>query len=408
MEVRSYMKVLIINAGSSSLKYQLIVTENGDVLAKGVVERIGMEGASIQHSKNDEKKVFEESLKNHGVAVDRVLQILADPKDGVISSMDEIDAVGHRVVHGGEEFSKSVEITPDVMKAIESCVELAPLHNPANITGIEACQMSMPTVPQIAVFDTAFHQTMPAEAYMYALPYEIYEKQRIRKYGFHGTSHGYVAKRAAELLNKPLESLKIVTCHLGNGSSIAAVDQGKSIDTSMGMTPLAGICMGTRTGDIDPAIVTFLMNKENLNTKDIDNILNKKSGVYGISGVSSDFRDLRAAQQEGNKRADLALKMFIYQCKKFIGSYAAAMGGLDAVVFTAGVGENTAFIREEAVEGLEFMGLEIDKEKNQSVRAVEAIVSPEHARAKILLIPTNEELAIALETEMVVDTMRLS
>lgn len=397
------MKVLIINAGSSSLKYQLMHTRSAEVLAKGVAERIGIDGSIIQHNKGGEKKTFDEHLETHADAVKRVLEILVSQEYGVINSMDEIQAIGHRVVHGGEKFSESVLITPAVMAAIRSCFDLAPLHNPANMTGIEACQEVMPNTPQVAVFDTAFHQTMPAEAYMYAIPYEMYENHRVRRYGFHGTSHGYVASRAAVLLNKPLESLKIVTCHLGNGSSIAAVSNGKCIDTSMGLTPLAGICMGTRCGDIDPAIVTFLMQKEGLEEKGIDNLMNKKSGVAGISGVSSDFRDLHAAAADGNERAQLALDMFEYQCKKFIGSYAAAMGGLDAIVFTAGVGENTASIREHVVEGLGFMGVELDKGINNSAKAEEMILSPEHAKAKVLLIPTNEELAIAQETERIVN-----
>lgn len=393
------MKVLVINAGSSSLKYQFLETTTGEVLAKGGAERIGLDNAFILHTKKGSDKVtFNEYLPNHKDAVEKVLEILTSPEHGVIASMMEIDAVGHRVVHGGEKFSGSVIITPSVKAAIGVCSSLAPLHNPANMTGIEACEAAMPGVPQIAVFDTAFHQTMPAEAYMYALPYEVYEEYRIRRYGFHGTSHGYVANRAAEMLGKKLEDLKIVTCHLGNGSSIAAVKNGKCVDTSMGLTPLAGICMGTRCGDIDPAIVTILMEREGLDMKGVDNLMNKKSGVSGISGVSSDFRDLYAAAEGGNERARLALDMFIYQCKKFIGAYAAAMGGLDAVVFTAGIGENTPAIREDAVKGLEYMGIKIDAEKN-AVRGVEVNVSAPDSKVSVLVIPTNEELAIAKETE---------
>ena len=395
------MKVLVINAGSSSLKYQLLLSSTGEVLAKGGAERIGLDDAFILHCKPNQDKVkIDVDLPNHKLAVEKVLEILTDKDLGVIASMTEIEAVGHRVVHGGEKFSRSVLITPSVKAAIRVCFQLAPLHNPANMTGIEACEEAMPGVPQIAVFDTAFHQTMPAEAFMYALPYELYEEHRIRRYGFHGTSHGYVAQRAAEMLGKPLEDLKIITCHLGNGSSIAAVKNGKCIDTSMGLTPLAGICMGTRCGDIDPAIVTFIMEKEGLDTKGVDSLMNKKSGVNGISGVSSDFRDLYAAANEGNKRAALALDMFVYQCRKFIGSYAAAMGGVDAVVFTAGVGENTPDVRQRAVEGLSFLGLEIDKEKNAAIRGAEANVSSTSSRAQILVIPTNEELAIARETDI--------
>ena len=397
------MKVLVINAGSSSLKYQFFESETGAVLAKGGAERIGLDNACIVHAKGDQPKVtIEEDLPNHKEAVEKVLEILTSPDLGVISSMMEIDAVGHRVVHGGEKFAHSVIITPSVKGAIRACFDLAPLHNPPNMIGIEACEAAMPGVPQVAVFDTAFHQTMPACAYMYALPYELYEEYRIRRYGFHGTSHGYVAARAADMLGRPVEELKIITCHLGNGSSIAAVMNGKCIDTSMGLTPLAGICMGTRCGDIDPAIVTFIMQKEGLDMKGIDNLMNKKSGVMGVSGVSSDFRDLYAAADQGNARARLALDMFIYQCKKYIGAYAAAMGGVDAVVFTAGIGENTYQIREDAVSGLGYMGIEIDALKNKGIRGVEANVSAEGAKAQVLVIPTNEELAIAKETDRLV------
>lgn len=397
------MKVLVINAGSSSLKYQFFESETGAVLAKGGAERIGLDNACIVHTKGDQPKVtIEEDLPNHKEAVEKVLEILTSPDLGVISSMMEIDAVGHRVVHGGEKFAHSVIITPSVKGAIRACFDLAPLHNPPNMIGIEACEAAMPGVPQVAVFDTAFHQTMPACAYMYALPYELYEEYRIRRYGFHGTSHGYVAMRAADMLGRPIEELKIITCHLGNGSSIAAVMNGKCIDTSMGLTPLAGICMGTRCGDIDPAIVTFIMQKEGLDMKGIDNLMNKKSGVMGVSGVSSDFRDLYIAADSGNDRARLALDMFIYQCKKYIGAYAAAMGGVDAVVFTAGIGENTYQIREDAVAGLGFMGIEIDVEKNKGTRGVEANVSAKGAKAHVLVIPTNEELAIAKETDRIV------
>jgi acetate kinase len=397
------MKVLVINAGSSSLKYQFFESETGAVLAKGGAERIGLDNAVIVHVKGDQPKVtIEEDLPNHKEAVEKVLEILTSPDLGVISSMMEIDAVGHRVVHGGEKFAHSVIITPSVKGAIRACFDLAPLHNPPNMIGIEACEAAMPGVPQVAVFDTAFHQTMPACAYMYALPYELYEEYRIRRYGFHGTSHGYVAMRAADMLGRPIEELKIITCHLGNGSSIAAVKNGKCIDTSMGLTPLAGICMGTRCGDIDPAIVTFIMQKEGLDMKGIDNLMNKKSGVSGISGVSSDFRDLYIAADQGNARARLALDMFIYQCKKYIGAYAAAMGGVDAVVFTAGIGENTYQIREDAVQGLGFMGIEIDVEKNKGIRGIEANVSAKGAKAQVLVVPTNEELAIAKETDRLI------
>jgi acetate kinase len=397
------MKILVINAGSSSLKYQFIDTDTKEVLAKGGAERIGLDNALIVHTKGKTDKVtIEVDLPDHKTAVAKVLEILTSKDHGVISDLSEIDAVGHRVVHGGEKFAHSVIITSAVKTAIRVCSDLAPLHNPANMTGIDACEAAMPGVPQVAVFDTAFHQTMPSESYMYALPYEVYEEYGIRRYGFHGTSHAFVANRAAEMLGRPIEDLKIITCHLGNGSSIAAVKNGKSVDTSMGLTPLAGICMGTRCGDIDPAIVTFLMNKEGLDMKGIDNLMNKKSGVAGVSGVSSDFRDLYAAADSGNRRAKLALDMFIYQCKKFIGAYAAAMGGVDAIVFTAGIGENTPQIREDAVKGLEYMGVKVDPKKNAGLRGVEANISADDATVQVLTIPTNEELAIARDTSKLV------
>ena len=396
------MLVLVINAGSSSLKYQLMKAENGDVLAKGLAERIGVGNALIKHSRTGEATTsIAVDMPNHKVAVAAVLQILTSPDHGIIKSMDEIDAVGHRVVHGGEKFSASAMITPEVKRAIRACYELAPLHNPPNMTGIEACEEAMPGVPQVAVFDTAFHQSMPAHSFMYALPYELYEKYGIRKYGFHGTSHSYVSRRAAEMLNKPYENMKIITCHLGNGSSIAAVKNGRCFDTSMGLTPLAGICMGTRCGDIDPAIVSFLMEKEKLEPKAIDDLMNKKSGVAGVSGVSSDFRDLYSAAGEGNKRAALALDMFKYQLRRFIGAYAAAMGGVDAVVFTAGIGENTPDIRYGACHGLGYMGIQLDPYKNVAVKSREAIVSTDDSPVKVMVIPTNEELAIAQETARV-------
>lgn len=397
------MKVLVINAGSSSLKYQFLESDTGEVLAKGGAERIGLDNALIVHGRYDEEKVkIEEDLPNHKEAVEKVLEILTSPDLGVIHSMMEIDAVGHRVVHGGEKFSSSVIINPSVKAAIRVCASLAPLHNPANMVGIEACEAAMPGVPQVAVFDTAFHQTMPPEAYLYALPYEIYEEYRIRRYGFHGTSHRYVAERAAQMLGRPLEDLRIVTCHLGNGSSIAAIKNGQSIDTSMGLTPLAGICMGTRCGDIDPAIVTILMEKEGLDMKGVDNLMNKKSGVAGVSGVSSDFRDLYAASREGNKRAKMALDMFIYQCKKYIGAYTAAMGGIDAIVFTAGIGENTPEMRESVIDGLSYLGANIDPLKNNGLRGKEADITSDGSSVRVLVVPTNEELAIARETDRMV------
>lgn len=393
------MKILVINAGSSSLKYQLIDMEDKKVLAKGLCERIGIEGSRLNHTPTGgEKVVIEEPMKDHSDAIRMVIDALVDACHGVISSMDEIGAVGHRVVHGGEKFSGSVVINDEVKEGLNECIELAPLHNPANIIGIEACEKVMPGVKQVGVFDTAFHQTMPEEAYLYGIPYKYYEQYKIRRYGFHGTSHKYVSGKAAEMLGKDIESLRIITCHLGNGSSVAAVKNGKVIDTTMGLTPLAGILMGTRSGDIDPAIVTFIMEKENLSVKEMNNILNKESGVYGVSGVSSDFRDLSKAAEEGNGRAAAALKMFCYGIKKYIGSYAAAMGGVDAIVFTAGVGENDSKTRAGIVEGLEFLGVKIDAEKNK-LRGEAVDISAADASVKTLVIPTDEEMMIALETQ---------
>lgn len=397
------MKILIINAGSSSLKYQLIDMDNKNVLAKGLCERIGIEGSNLQHTclmKGLDKVTVKKPMKDHGDAIQMVIDALVDSEYGVISSMDEIGAVGHRVVHGAEEFTDSTLVTEAVMKALDKCTPLAPLHNPPNIIGIEACQKIMPNTPMVAVFDTAFHQTMPAKAFMYALPYEYYEKDGIRKYGFHGTSHKYVSQEAVKVLGKDASELKIVTCHLGNGSSISAVDCGKCVDTSMGFTPLDGVPMGTRTGSMDPAVMTYLMNK-GMTAKEIDNLVNKDSGVAGISGVSSDFRDLTAAADNGNKRAELALAMFTYQVKKYIGAYAAAMGGVDAVVFTAGVGENDARTRKDIVSGLEFMGIKIDDSKNETRGTVD--ISASDATVKTLVIPTDEEMMIAIDTKRLVE-----
>ncbi|MBR0360383.1 MAG: acetate kinase [Clostridia bacterium] len=397
------MKILVINAGSSSLKYQLIDMDNKNVLAKGLCERIGIDGSNLQHTcvvKGLDKIKIEKPMKDHGDAIQMVIDALVDADHGAIASMSEIGAVGHRVVHGAEAFTDSTLVTEAVLKELEKCTPLAPLHNPPNIIGIEACQKVMPNTPMVAVFDTAFHQTMPAKAYMYALPYKCYEEDRIRKYGFHGTSHKYVSQEAVKVLGKPAEELKIVTCHLGNGSSISAVDGGKCVDTSMGFTPLDGVPMGTRTGSMDPAVMTFLMNK-GMSAKEIDNLVNKESGVAGISDVSSDFRDLSAAAESGNKRAELALAMFSYQVKKFIGSYAAAMGGIDAVVFTAGVGENDAATRKDIVSGLEFMGIKIDDEKNSTRGTVD--VSAADATVKTLVIPTDEEMMIAIDTQRLVE-----
>ncbi|PHO06673.1 acetate kinase [Thermoanaerobacterium thermosaccharolyticum] len=400
------MKILVINCGSSSLKYQLIESKDGNVLAKGLAERIGINDSLLTHNANGEKIKIKKDMKDHKDAIKLVLDALVNSDYGVIKDMSEIDAVGHRVVHGGEYFTSSVLITDDVLKAITDCIELAPLHNPANIEGIKACKQIMPDVPMVAVFDTAFYQTMPDYAYLYPIPYEYYTKYKIRKYGFHGTSHKYVSQRAAEILNKPIESLKIITCHLGNGSSIAAVKNGKSIDTSMGFTPLEGLAMGTRSGSIDPSIISYLMEKENISAEEVVNILNKKSGVYGISGISSDFRDLEdAAFKNGDKRAQLALNVFAYRVKKTIGSYAAAMGGVDVIVFTAGIGENGPEIREFILDGLEFLGFKLDKEKNK-VRGEEAIISTADSKVNVMVVPTNEEYMIAKDTEKIVESIK--
>ena len=397
------MKILVINAGSSSLKYQLIDMETESVMAKGLCERIGLDG-HLKHSPLvGGKPVFDEdvAMPTHAEAIAAVIDKLTSAEYGVVASMKEIDAVGHRVVHGGEKFAKSVVITDEVMAAIEECNPLAPLHNPANIIGIKACQQLMPGVPMVAVFDTAFHQTMPPVAYTYALPYEYYEKDKVRRYGFHGTSHKYVSQRAADMLGKPIEQLKLISCHLGNGSSVTAVDGGKSVDTSMGFTPLAGLPMGTRSGDIDAGILEYLMNKYGMDIKEMVNVLNKKSGVMGVSGVSSDFRDLEEAFEQGNERAGLAVDMFNYGVKKLIGAYAAAMGGVDAIIFTAGVGENSASQRLDIASGLEFMGVKMDAEAN-NVRGKEAVISAADSKVKVLLIPTNEELMIAMDTASIV------
>lgn len=397
------MNILVINCGSSSAKFQLFDIDNGTVLAKGNAERIGIDGKLTFKPTGKDEFVSTDPMPDHKVAVKMILDALVDKTHGVISDISEIAAVGHRVLHGGKYYSASVIVDDDVKRVIRECFPLGPLHNPANLIGIEACEAVLPKgTPQVAVFDTAFHQTMPPKAYMYALPYEYYEKYSIRRYGFHGTSHRYVSHRVADFLGKKYEDLKIVTCHLGNGSSFAAVKDGKCQDTSMGLTPLAGICMGTRTGDIDPAIVPFIMKKEGLSPDEMDNLLNKKSGVQGISGGSSDFRDLEKAAKEGNERAQLALDMFAYQGKKIIGSYAAAMGGVDVVVFTAGIGENTDHMRAAICKDLEFMGIEIDDSVNTGLRGKEAIISKPGSKVTVCVIPTNEELAIAQETKALI------
>ncbi|WP_337553161.1 acetate kinase [Acidaminococcus fermentans] len=392
------MKIFVVNCGSSSIKYQLIDMKDESVIAKGLVERIGIEGSVLTHTPAGKDKVrLESAIPDHVDGIKKVLAALVDPNHGVIKSMDEIDAVGHRVVHGGEIFNESVVITDEVLKQIEDLSDMAPLHQPANVSGIRACQKLMPNTPQVAVFDTAFHQTMPPVAYMFGVKYEEYKDYGIRKYGFHGTSHKYVSGVAAQLLGKDIKDTKIITCHLGNGSSITAVDGGKSVDTSMGFTPLDGVLMGTRTGSIDPAVVPVLMQKKGLDAAGVDKYMNKECGVLGVSGVSSDFRDLEDAAAKGNERAQMALDMFCYQVKRYVGAYAAAMGGVDAIVFTAGVGENDIHTRQQVCAGLEFLGVKLDADRN-NVRGKVTEISAADSKVKVFLIPTNEELAIAQDT----------
>ena len=391
------MNVLVINCGSSSLKYQLIDSQTEAVLAKGLCERIGIDGRLVYEKTGCDKEVTEAAMPTHKQAIQLVLDALVNPTTGAIADLTAIDAVGHRVVHGGEKFAASTVLTEEVINVIEECNDLAPLHNPANLIGIRACQELMPNVPMVAVFDTAFHQTMPEVAYMYGLPYEYYEKYSVRRYGFHGTSHSYVSKRAADVLGKDYSELKTIVCHLGNGASICAVNGGKSVDTSMGLTPLEGLIMGTRSGDVDPSILDFIAQKENLTLSQVMNVLNKKSGVEGISGVSSDFRDLAAAAKEGNHRAELAIDAFAYRVVKYIGAYVAAMNGVDAICFTAGLGENDAATRAKIVANLEYLGIAIDDEAN-SIRGKEVVISTPDSKVAVLTIPTNEELAICRET----------
>ena len=393
------MKVLVLNCGSSSLKYQLIDMENEAVLCVGLVERIGIEGSILKQEKDgvEGKYIVEQPMKNHEEAIKLVLDAVVDPTYGGVKDIKEVEAVGHRVVHAGEKFATSVVINDEVEAALKECIELAPLHNPANIMGIDACKAILPGVPMVAVFDTAFHQTMPKKSYLYGLPNELYTKYGVRRYGFHGTSHKYVSQRAAAMLGKNVEDVKIITCHLGNGASISAVDGGKCVDTSMGFTPLEGLIMGTRCGDIDAAIIPFLMRKENLNADQIDALMNKQSGVYGMTGISSDFRDIEDAAANGDEKAQVALDAYAQRVKKYIGSYAAEMNGVDAVVFTAGVGENGIDMREAIASNMEFLGMKLDKEANK-VRGKERVISTEDSKVKILLIPTNEELMIARDT----------
>ena len=396
------MKTLIINCGSSSLKYQLIDMSTEECMVQGLVERIGIEGSLLtQKVEGKDKYVINAEIKNHKEAIKLVLQALIDPIHGVIKSMDEISAVGHRVVHGGEKYSDSVLINDEVLKSIKDCIVLAPLHNPPNVIGIEACKELMPNTPMVAVFDTAFHQTMPKHSYICPLPYDLYQKYGIRKYGFHGTSHKYVSNKVAEVIGKDIKDLKIVTCHLGNGCSLAAVKNGKSVDTSMGFTPLAGVMMGTRSGSIDPSVISFLIEQHGYTIEEVDELLNKKSGVLGISGVSSDFRDVLAAAESGNERAKLALEIFYYKVRTQIAAYAGAMGGIDVIVFTAGIGENSSITRKEILKGLEFFGFELNEENNE-IRGKIQEISTEDSRVKVYVVPTNEELMIARDTAKLV------
>ena len=393
------MNVLVINCGSSSLKFQLINAETEKVLAKGLCERIGIDGRLTYQPAGGEKEKSDLAMPTHTEAIQFVIDALTNEKTGVVKSLDEIGAVGHRLVHGGEKFASSVVITDEVKKAVEECNDLAPLHNPANLIGVAACEKLMPGTPMVAVFDTAFHQTMPEKAYMYGLPYEYYEKYKVRRYGFHGTSHSFVSKRAAEVMGKSYDEVKTIVCHLGNGSSVSAVLNGKCVDTSMGLTPLEGLVMGTRSGDIDPAIMEFIAKKENLDIEGVMEVLNKKSGVFGISGgLSSDFRDLTDAMNAGDKKAKIAMDVFSYRVAKYIGSYAVAMNGVDDIVFTAGIGENDDYVREEVCKYLGYLGVDFDSEVNKGLRGKEAELTKEGSKVKVFVIPTNEELAIARET----------
>nr|WP_296067302.1 acetate kinase [uncultured Mediterraneibacter sp.] len=393
------MNILVINCGSSSLKFQLINAESEEVLAKGLCERIGIDGRLTYQPAGGEKEISEKAMPTHTEAIQFVIDALTNEKTGVVKSLSEIGAVGHRIVHGGEKFASSVVITEEVKKAVEECNDLAPLHNPANLIGVEACEKLMPGTPMVAVFDTAFHQTMPEKAYMYGLPYEYYEKYKVRRYGFHGTSHSYVSKKAAEVMGKAYDEVKTIVCHLGNGASVSAVLNGKSVDTSMGLTPLEGLVMGTRSGDIDPAIMEFIAQKENLDIEGIMNVLNKKSGVFGISGgISSDFRDLTGAMAEGNKKAKIALEVFAYRVAKYIGAYAAAMNGVDDIVFTAGIGENVSHVREQVCSYLGYLGVELDLDANEKLRGEQGEITKPGCKVRVFVIPTNEELAIARET----------
>jgi acetate kinase len=397
------MKILVLNSGSSSIKYQFIDTNFKEALAKGQVERIGMSSAVLTHAPKDKEKIkIVGEILDHTIAIEYVLAVLLSQNHGVIKDRSEIDAVGHRVVHGGEDFSGSVLITDKVMEVLKENIEIAPLHNPANIKGVKAAQAHLPNCPQVGVFDTAFHAKMPPYAYLYGIPYELYRRYKIRRYGFHGTSHRFVALKAAEMLGRPYEELKIITAHLGNGGSLAAINMGISVDTSMGFTPLEGLIMGTRSGDLDPSIVTYVMGKEGLDVREMNALLNKHSGLVGVSGESSDMRELEQAVEEGNKRAKNAFNLYTYRIKKYVGSYIAALGGLDALVFTGGIGENSVAVRKAVCENMQYLGLEIDLQKNESVKG-QMDISAENSKAKVLVIPTNEELVIALDTEKIVN-----
>lgn len=393
------MKILVLNCGSSSIKYALYNMDDKSVMTSGGAERVGLDGAFVKVKlPNGEKKTVMHDIPEHTEGVKFIFSLLTDPEIGVIKDLNEIDAVGHRMVHGGEKFNKSVVLTDEVLKTFEECIDLAPLHNPANLKGVKAVSELMPGLPQVGVFDTAFHQTMPAHSYLYAIPYELYEKYGVRRYGFHGTSHRYVSKRVCDFLGVNPADKKVITCHIGNGGSIAAVDGGKCVDTSMGLTPLEGLMMGTRSGDIDGGAITFLEKKLGLDADGMSNLLNKKSGVLGITGISSDMREIESANDEGNERAKLALDMYSYRIKKYVGAYAAAMGGCDIVVFTAGVGENQASMREDVCKNMEYMGVKLDVEKNKTIRGEEAIISTPDSKVTVCVIPTDEELMIATDT----------
>ncbi len=397
------MKIFVLNCGSSSIKYQLFNIENKEILTKGIVEKIGLKGSFIKNKRNDGDTVnYKIEIPDHQEGIKHILSILTDKSHGSLKSLNEIDAIGHRVVHGGEKFNSSVLITDEVIEKMEECIELAPLHNPPNLKGIYSMKNILPDIPQVGVFDTAYHQTMPAKSYMYAIPYSLYEKHSIRRYGFHGTSHRYVSQRACDILNLDYSNQKIISCHLGNGASIAAIKNGKSLDTSMGLTPIEGLMMGTRTGDLDLGVLFYIMNVENLSSKEAYALVNKQSGVLGVSGVSNDMREVEEASANGNKRAKLSLEMYFYRVKKYIGAYAAAMGGVDVVIFTGGIGENGPETREEICKDFEFLGLEFDKEKNAGKRGEEIEISKTFSKVKVVIVPTNEELVIAQDTYEIV------